>query len=77
MAQPREHRIPPIGVRLSHDVERRTYGFRARVRWTDPISKERQSRTSVVKTMEEVEDFFARMSRASEHGTDPTITLSD
>jgi integrase len=77
MAEPREHKIPPIGVRLSHDVERRTYGFRARVRWTDPITKERQSRTSVVKTKEEVEDFFARMSRASEHGTDPTITLSD
>ncbi len=65
-----------MGVHLSTDVERRARGFRARVRWTDPISKQRQARTTLVRTMEEVEDFFVQMRKATETGSDPTITLA-
>lgn len=71
-----ERKTPPVGVKLSPDVERRAYGFRARVRWTDPISKQRQTRSTVVKTMDEVNEFFAQMARAAETGSDPTITLT-
>lgn len=72
-----EHKTPPVGVKLSPDVERRAYGFRARVRWTDPVSKQRQTRSTVVKTMEEVDEFFSQMARATETGADPTITFAD
>lgn len=77
MAEPKNRKTPPIGVPLSKDVERRAYGFRARVRWTDPATKERRSRTSVVRTMEEVDEFFSQMVKATRSGTDPTITLND
>ena len=30
--------VPPVGVKISTDMERRTYGIRARARWTDPIT---------------------------------------
>ncbi len=36
-AQPKP--IPPVGVKISTDLERRSHGIRARARWTDPISK--------------------------------------
>ena len=34
-AQPKP--VPPVGVKISTDLERRSYGIRARARWTDPI----------------------------------------
>ncbi len=74
--QPTPRKIPPVGVHLSTDVETRAYGFRARVRWTDPTTKERPTASTVVRTMEEVEEFFAQMRRASENQIDPSITLS-
>ncbi len=77
MADPRNHRMPPVGVRLSTDVERRVDGFRARVRWTDPSTKKRVGRVSHVRTMEEVEDFFDQMRKATETGTDTTVTLAE
>lgn len=36
MADPRNRRMAPVGVKLTTDVERRTEDFRACVRWTDP-----------------------------------------
>lgn len=69
-------KLPPVGVRLSTDIETRAYGFRARVRWTDPITKRRDTRSTVVKTMEEVDEFFAQMQRASQSQVDPSLTLS-
>ena len=70
MADPRNRRMPPVGVGLTTDVERRTEGFRARVRWTDPSTKKRVGRVSHVRTMEEVEEFFDQMRKATETGTD-------
>ena len=76
MADPRNHRLPPVGVGITTDVERRTDGFRARVRWTDPSTKKRAARVSHVRTMEEVEEFFDQMRKATETGTDSTLTLA-
>ncbi len=76
MADPRNHRMPPIGVRLTTDVEHRVDGFRARVRWTDPSTKRRIGRVSHVRTVEEVEEFFDQMRKATETGTDTTATLA-
>ena len=77
MADPRNHRMPPVGVNLTTDVERRVDGFRARVRWTDPSTHKRVGRVSHVHSMEEVEEFFDQMRAATETGNDPTITLTD
>ena len=77
MADPRNHRMPPVGVGLTTDVERRAEGFRARVRWTDPSTKKRVGRVSHVRTMEEVEEFFDQMRKATETGTDSTLTLAE
>lgn len=77
MADPRRHRLPPVGVSLTTDVERRSNGFRARVRWTDPFTKQRVGRANHLRTMEEVEEFFAQMRAATETGTDTTVTLAE
>lgn len=76
MADPRNHRMPPVGVKLTTDVERRVDGFRARVRWTDPSTKKRVGRVSHVRTAEEVEEFFDQMRKATETGNDTTTTLA-
>ena len=77
MADPRNHRMPPVGVKLTTDVERRVDGFRARVRWTDPSTKKRVGRVTHVRTAEEVEEFFEQMRAATETGNDTTVTLAD
>lgn len=67
---------PPVGVRLTTDVEPRVDGFRARVRWTDPLTKKRVGRVSHVRTAEEVEEFFDQMRKATETGTNTAVTLA-
>lgn len=77
MADPRVHRMPPVGVRLTTDVERRLDGFRARVRWTDPTTNKRIGRVSHVRTTEEAEEFFDQMRTATETGNNTTATLTE
>lgn len=77
MADPRNRRMPPVGVKLTTDVERRTDGFRARVRWTDPSTHKRVGRVAHVRSQEEVEEFFEQMRASTETGADTTITLTD
>lgn len=69
--------MPPVGVKLTTDVERRTDGFRARVRWTDPSTHKRVGRVAHVRSHEDVEEFFEQMRAATETGADTTITLTD
>ncbi|MCC5675327.1 site-specific integrase [Kocuria rhizophila] len=69
--------MPPVGVKLTTDVERRIDGYRARVRWTDPSSHKRVGRVSHVRTVEEVEEFLEQMRAATETGNDTTVTLAD
>jgi len=77
MADPRNRRMPPVGVKITTDVERRVDGFRARVRWTDPSTKKRVGRVSHVRTAEEVEEFFDQIRKATATGTDSTLTLRE
>ena len=76
MADPHNRRMPPVGVKLTTDVERRVDGFRARVRWTDPATHKRVGQVSHVRTAEEVEEFFEQMRAATETGNDTTVTLA-
>ncbi|WP_165882707.1 site-specific integrase [Brevibacterium luteolum] len=69
--------FPPIGVKVSTDVELRASGVRARVRWTDPATKKRITRALVVPDEEAAEAFFDQLQRSAKAGVDLTITLSD
>ncbi|WP_064446376.1 site-specific integrase [Micromonospora sp. NBRC 110037] len=65
---------PPIGVRLATDVEHRPgrdRPYRARVRWTDPTSKRRLSKSTTVATPEEAQTWLDGMASAAQGGVDP------
>ena len=72
----------PIGVALSADVEYREGRpdpYRARVRWIDPVSKRRKSKSESVRTPEEAQAWIDTMTRAAHGGVDPvaaTMTLA-
>jgi integrase len=74
---------PPLGVSLSVDIEHRPdrrAPFRARVRWVDPATKRRQSRSEAFQTEEQAVGWIAGLRRAALGGVDPTaatMTLSD
>lgn len=69
--------IPPVGVKLNFDLERRSSGIKARVRWTDPATKRRVTRSEVVPDEEAAEAFLAGLRSSSEAGMDKGITLAD
>lgn len=74
---------PPIGVKLSVDVEYREGNpnpFRARVRWFDPETKQRKSRSEMLPTDEAAQAWIKRMQRAASRGITPataTLTLAE
>ena len=80
MGQPE---MPPVGVSLSADVEYREdrrQPYRARVRWVDPATKRRRSRSESFGTAEAVQDWIDAMHRAARGGVDPiaaTMTLTE
>ena len=80
MGQPE---TPPVGVSLSADVEYREdrrKPYRARVRWVDPVTKERRSRSESFGSSEAAQDWIDAMQRAAHGGVDPvaaTMTLAD
>ncbi|ORA09233.1 integrase [Mycobacterium arosiense ATCC BAA-1401 = DSM 45069] len=73
----------PLGVSLSVDIEERpsrTTPFRARVRWIDPATNSRTSKSASFATREAAVDWATRMERAAAQGVDPkmaTTTLSE
>lgn len=77
MADPHQHKMPPLGVKLATSIENRGNGYLARVRWTDPHTKKRPSRSEFVATPEEAEAFFEKLRQATETGTDTLITFTD
>lgn len=77
MADPRQHRMPPLGVKLTTSVERRGTGYLARVRWTDPHTKKRPSRSEYVATPEDAEAFFEKLRQSTETGANLLITLAE
>jgi hypothetical protein len=74
---------PPVGVSLSSDIEfrkDRKEPYRARVRWVDPTSGRRKSKSAHVNTPESAQGWIDAMTRAARGGVDPisaTMTLSD
>ncbi len=77
MGDPHNHQVPPIGAKLATSIENRGRGYLARVRWTDPHTRKRPSRSVFVETTKQAEEFFERMQRATETGTDALITFAD
>lgn len=69
--------VPPIGVKVSTDMERRSYGIRARARWTDPITKRRVIRSEIVTDEAAAHAFFDQLRNSSVKGMDTAMTLTE
>jgi integrase len=73
----------PIGTELSGDVEKRsgrTPSYRARIRWIDPATRSRPSRSSSFPDRTSAEAWVAtmqRLARAGRHPDTATLTLAD
>jgi integrase len=71
----------PLGISLSGDIEERSSeAYRARVRWVDPTTKKRVSKSETFTTREAAEDWVIRMRQSAGRGIDPntaTTTLSE
>jgi integrase len=80
MSQPE---TPPVGVSLSEDVEYREdrrQPYRARVRWVDPVTKRRKSRSVSFGDAELAQRWVDAMQRAARGGVDPvaaTMSLAE
>ncbi|OJF12762.1 site-specific integrase, partial [Couchioplanes caeruleus] len=65
---------PPIGVSVKADVEYREgrpKPYKARVRWNDPTTGERRSKSHSTATPEEAQDWIDGILRAARGGIDP------
>ncbi len=75
--------MPPIGVKLSTDIEYREGNpnpYRARVRWFAPPSRERLSRSQMLPNSDEAQAWVDRMERVTQRGVSPavaTMTLAE
>lgn len=67
--------VPPVGVRISPDLERCSYGIRAR--WTDPISKRRVIRSEIVPVEAAAHVFFDSLRQSSAKGMAVSMTLTE
>lgn len=72
----RKHHVPPLGVRLSHDIEVRSGRFRARVRCLESVSNQRRSYSKTVADRTAADAFFERLDAASGTSIDPYVTFS-
>lgn len=74
--------VIPLGVTIRSDIEQRgkVPSFRARVRWTDPATRTRPSKSDSFDTREEAEEWIESVRLAAARGVDPkmaTATLKD
>lgn len=69
--------IPPIGVRLTQDVVNRHGRFRARARWSDPVSRERRSYSVTFETEDKARAFLEQLQSRTHIASDPLISLAD
>lgn len=77
LPQARPKPVPPVGVKISTDLERRSYGIRARARWTDPVSKRRVIRSEIVADEATAQSFFDSLRQSSAKGMDVSMTLTE
>ncbi|GAA4890909.1 site-specific integrase [Saccharopolyspora cebuensis] len=81
--KPTAHTSPVLGIDLSSDVEyrpNRAKPYRARVRWNDPHTGERRSRSEQHENTERAAEWIDAMQRAAAGGIDPsaaTMKLSE
>ncbi len=74
---------PPVGVKLATDIEYRPGNpnpHRARVRWIDPQTKRRLSRSEMLPTDDAAQAWIDRMVKAAGRGITPataTLTLAE
>lgn len=74
---------PPTGVRLSTDIEHRPGNpnpYRARVRWFDPQTRKRRSRSEMLPTEDAAREWIKRMERVASRGVTPataSMTLAE
>src|SRR5690242_2041048 len=73
---------PPIGVALTADIEVRDgpNPYRARVRWFDPVTRRRKSRSAALPTPDAAADWIDKLRGAARGGVDPaaaTMRLAD
>lgn len=69
-----QQEIPPLGVSLSSDIEYRPdrpQPYRARVRWVDPVTKHRKSRSEAAETSDAAQAWIDGMTQAARGGVDP------
>jgi integrase len=64
---------PPSGVSLSTDIEARRSTHRARVRWRDPATGERRSKSKAFAASDEAEAWIEELRQAALAGLDPSI----
>lgn len=73
----------PLGVSVSGDIEYRPdrkTPYRARVRWVDPVTKKRPSKSDALETEDEAKAWIDNLKRLAAQGIDPstaTMTLAD
>ncbi len=72
-----QHFLPPFGTRFGTDIQPRGSRFRARVRWTDPVTHQRRSRSTTVENETEAEEFFELMRSSFGQPLNPLITLGE
>lgn len=64
----------PLGISLSADIEPRkgaVEAHRARVRWFDPVTKRRFSKSETFATRADAEDWLRRARQLAGRGIDP------
>lgn len=66
-------RLPPIGVKVSTNMERRSYGIRARSRWTRPTTKRRVIWLEIVRDEAAAHAFFNQLRNSSTKGMDVSM----
>ncbi|MBF4999572.1 site-specific integrase [Nocardia sp. BSTN01] len=77
-----DKQIVPLGVVVRGDIEKRDRAkpFRARVRWTDPATGTRPSKSESFDTEEGAQEWLDKIKRAASRGVDPktaTAKLAD
>ncbi|MGW7291861.1 site-specific integrase [Streptomyces xiamenensis] len=68
--------ILPIGISLSDDIEfrpDRPTPYRARVRWVDPDTKQRPSRSAAFDDEDQAREWIDRMRKAARRGVTPAL----
>ncbi|MEU4164524.1 hypothetical protein [Actinoplanes sp. NPDC026670] len=69
---------PPLAVEIRSDVEYRAgrpKPYKARVRWKDPATGERRSKSHSTATLEEADEWIEGMIRAASGGINPAAAI--